>query len=80
MGINAERSETDTPVRLKELIASCEISQAELARYVSSVCGRKVSRVLVNRAVNWGYQPPTIRDSGRRWKKLLTRTRVCMCG
>lgn len=48
------------PLRLRVAMVQCDISQGELAGQVSSIVGRRVSRPLMNRAVNRGYMPPSI--------------------
>ncbi len=60
------------PIRLKELVADCDISQAELARDASAVCGRSVSRTAINLACNRGYEPPTIKGFRAAVEKALS--------
>lgn len=59
------------PIRLKEVVAECDISQAELARYVSSVCGKPVSRTTINLACNRGFQPATLPEFRGAVEKAL---------
>ncbi|MDA8141065.1 MAG: AAA family ATPase [Desulfobacteraceae bacterium] len=48
------------PIVLKELVSACDISQSELAWAVGEILHHKVSRPLMNLAINRGYVPPTL--------------------
>ena len=60
------------PIRLKELVADCDISQAELARYTSAVCGQSVSRTTINLACNRGYEPRRVKNFRGAVEKALS--------
>lgn len=48
------------PVRLKQVMAECDIRQADLSAAVAGIMGRKISRAITNLVVNRGYEPPTV--------------------
>lgn len=50
------------PLILKELVIACDISQTEMATAVRHRTGAKVSRGLINLALNRGYLPPSVPD------------------
>lgn len=49
--------------KLKQLLADCGISQAELQRRVAAELGKDVSRATINLCVNRGYIPETFGDA-----------------
>ena len=48
------------PIRLKELMARCDITQKEMAVQIETITGKSISRNTINLVVNRGHIPPTI--------------------
>lgn len=65
------------PIRLKQVITSCHISQAKLADEIAAICGRPVSRAAVNLAVNRGYMPRSMKGFQAAVETALGR-RACV--
>jgi type II secretory pathway predicted ATPase ExeA len=71
------------PIRLKELMAACDISQEELSAGVAELTGKKVSRNTVNLVVNRGYLPPSIPEFADAVEQTLaanTRAQAWLVG
>lgn len=63
------------PIRLKALMAACDITQGELSEAVSDLTGKTISRPTINLAINRGYLPPTIPEFSDAVEQIISGNR-----